>query len=158
VTELVAVERDGAVLTITIARPDKRNAVNGEVARGIAAALDQLDGDAGLRAGVLTGAGGSFSAGADLGAISRGESNAVEGRGFAGIVEQPPVTPLVAAVEGYALGGGFEIVLACDLVVAGESARFGLPEAKRGLIVVAEALPPSFEDSAGGGTRDLVDR
>ncbi len=93
-----------------------------------------LDGDPSLRVEVLTGAGGFFSAGADLGAISRGESNAVEGRGFAGIVERPPVTPLIVALEGFALGGGFEIVLAGDLIVAGESARFGLPEAKRGLI------------------------
>jgi enoyl-CoA hydratase len=131
---VVVVSANGPLLTITIDRPAKRNAVDGRVAVGIASALARLDDDDSLRVAVLTGAGGTFSAGADLGAISRGESNAVPGAGFAGIVEAPPRKPLIAAAEGPALGGGFEIVLACDLVVAGTSARFGLPEVRRGLI------------------------
>lgn len=124
----------GPVLTITLNRPGARNAVNGQVALGIAAALDRLDSDDGLRAAVLHGAGSTFCAGADLKAIAAGESNAVPGRGFGGIVEAPPYKPVIAAVEGWALGGGFEVVLACDLTVAAEGARFGLPEVRRGLI------------------------
>jgi enoyl-CoA hydratase len=130
----------GAVLVITIARPAQRNAVNRAVAEGIAAAVDRLDGDDELRAGVLTGAGGYFSAGMDLKAFAAGERPHVPGRGFGGLVERPPRKPLVAAVEGFALAGGMELALACDLVVAARGARFGLPEVTRGLVPAAGGL------------------
>jgi len=136
----VLVEVAAAVLVITLNRPHARNAINAAVAAGIAAALDRLDRDDELRVGILTGAGGHFSAGFDLKAFLAGERASVAGRGFAGIVERPPSKPLIAAVEGYALAGGFEIVLACDLIVAGEGARFGLPEVKRGLLATGGGL------------------
>jgi enoyl-CoA hydratase len=128
------------VLVVTIDRPEARNAVTAAVAQGIAEAMDRLDADDGLRVGVLTGAGGTFCAGMDLKAFVRGERPTVEGRGFAGFVEHPPAKPLIAAVEGYALAGGFEIVLACDLVVAAEGAVFGIPEVKRGLVAAGGGL------------------
>lgn len=124
----------GAIAVITINRPDARNAVNLAVAQGIAAALDELDGRPDLSVGILTGAGKSFCAGMDLKAYLRGELPRVEGRGFGGLTEAPPQKPLIAAVEGHALAGGFELALACDLIVAAQSARFGLPEVKRGLV------------------------
>jgi enoyl-CoA hydratase len=110
------------------------------VAQGIAAALDELDASPGLRAAVLTGAGGSFSAGMDLKAFLRGELPVAGDRGFAGITRRAARKPLLAAVEGAALGGGLEIVLACDLVVASGTASFGLPEVRRALIAGAGAL------------------
>jgi enoyl-CoA hydratase len=131
--QAVQVRRAGAVLVITIDRQRQRNAINAAVARQLADAFDELDRLDGLRVGVLTGAGGNFSAGMDIKAHARGEVAHVPGRGFAGIAESPPRKPLIAAVEGWALGGGFEIVLCCDLVVAAETARFGLPEVRRGL-------------------------
>ncbi|MCU1578063.1 MAG: short chain enoyl-CoA hydratase [Rhodoglobus sp.] len=137
---------DADVLVITLNRPEVRNAVNAELAAGLAAALDRLESDAGLRVAVLTGAGPSFCSGMDLAANLRGESPRVPGRGFAGLVEGPPKKPLIAAVEGHAVAGGFEIALACDLVVAGRTAQFGLPEVKRGLV------------AAGGGLLRLPDR
>jgi enoyl-CoA hydratase len=130
----------GRVLVITIARPGQRNAVNRAVADGIAAAVDRLDADGDLRSGVLTGAGGYFSAGMDLKAFAAGERPHVPGRGFGGLVEHPPRKPLVAAVEGFALAGGMELALACDLVVAARGARFGLPEVRRGLVPAAGGL------------------
>jgi len=131
-------ERDG-VLVITINRPEARNAINGDVARGIAAALDRLDDEGDLRVGVLTGGGGVFSSGMDLKGFLSGDVPIVEGRGLGGLTEKPPRKPLVAAVEGYALAGGFELVLACDLVVAAEGSRFGVPEVKRALVAGAGA-------------------
>jgi len=132
-------ERDG-VLLVTLNRPEQRNAVNRAVAEGIAAALDRLDEDPALRVGVLTGAGKGFCAGMDLKAFVAGERPAVEGRGFAGIVQRPPDKPLIAAVEGFAVAGGFEIALACDLIVAARGARFGIPEVTRGLVAAGGAL------------------
>jgi enoyl-CoA hydratase len=129
----VIVKRDGHVLVITLNRPDRRNAVNGAVSAGVAAAIDELESSSALRVAILQGKGSTFCAGMDLKAFAAGEPTRVPGRGFAGIVERPPAKPIIAAVEGWALGGGFEIVLACDLVTAGRSARFGLPEVKRGL-------------------------
>lgn len=120
-------------------------------ARSIADAIDHLESDPKLMAGVLTGAGGTFCAGMDLKRFQLGERPHIEGRGFGGLVESPPTKPLVAAVEGWALGGGFELVLACDLIVAGSSARFGLPEVKRGLVArgggafrISQVLPRSI--------------
>ncbi len=130
----VVVEVDEGVLVITINRPAQRNAMTKAAAEQIAEALIDLDARSDLSVGVLTGAGGTFCAGMDLKRFAAGELPRVEGRGFGGLTEAPPVKPLIAAVEGWALGGGFELVLACDLVVAGTGARFGLPEVKRGLL------------------------
>jgi len=140
VADEVQVEVDGAVAVITINRPQARNAVNAAVAKGIAAALDELDERKDVSVLVLTGAGGYFSSGMDLKAFLAGELPWVEGRGFGGIVERPPAKPIIAAVEGYALAGGFELVLSCDLVVASREAKFGLPEVKRGLTAAAGGL------------------
>lgn len=139
-TEAVLVEVRDNVLVMTIDRPEARNAVNAAVAQGLAAALDQLDSEPGLFVGVLTGAGGTFSSGMDLKGFLRGESPVVEGRGLGGLTQAPPRKPLIAAVEGWALAGGFEMVLACDLVVASREARFGLPEVKRSLVAGAGGL------------------
>jgi enoyl-CoA hydratase len=138
--EPVLTERRDGILLITINRPEARNAINRATAEGIAAALDELDGDDELRAGVITGAGGTFSAGMDLKAFVAGERPHVEDRGSGGIVQGPPRKPLIAAVEGYAVALGFEIVLACDLVTASREARFGLPEVTRSLVAVAGGL------------------
>ncbi|MGW3650141.1 crotonase/enoyl-CoA hydratase family protein [Streptomyces sp. NPDC000878] len=135
----VLVERRGAVQVITINRPAVKNALDAGVAAGVAAAVDELDESDELRAGVLTGAGGTFSAGMDLKAWLRGESPAIEGRGLCGITLTPPRKPLVAAVEGWALAGGFELLLACDLVVASRTARLGVPEVRRSLVARAGA-------------------
>jgi enoyl-CoA hydratase len=140
VADEVLTERDGAVLVITLNRPQAKNAVNRALAEGLAAALDELDGEEAVKVGVLTGAGGAFSAGMDLKAFLQGEFPTVMGRGFGGITEKPPVKPLVAAVEGVALAGGLEIVLSCDLVVAANNARFGIPETKVGLLAGAGGL------------------
>ncbi len=125
---------------ITINRPEVRNAVNGAVAEGVAGALDQLDGDDDLSVGVLTGAGGFFSAGMDLGAFVKGESPWFGDRGFAGIAQRASQKPLIAAIEGFALAGGMEVALACDLIVAAKGAKMGIPEAKRSLIAAGGAL------------------
>jgi enoyl-CoA hydratase len=140
VTDAVLTEVSDGIAVITINRPEARNAVNGDVARGIAATLDDLDGRADVRVLILTGAGGTFSAGMDLKGFLTGDSPIAAGRGFGGIVEKPPAKPIIAAVEGYALAGGFELVLSCDLVVASEAAKFGLPEVRRGLVAGAGGL------------------
>jgi enoyl-CoA hydratase len=133
----VLVERRGAVQVIIINRPEARNALNGAVAAGVRDAADELDANAELRVGVLTGAGGTFSSGMDLKAFLRGETPSFPGRGLCGITQTPPRKPLIGAAEGWALAGGFELLLACDLVVAGASARFGVPEVKRSLVAGA---------------------
>ena len=133
-TELVLTERHDGVLTITINRPAQKNAINREVAVQLASALDQLDSNPTMSVGVLTGAGGTFSAGMDLKAFATGETPILPGRGFGGLTQAVVRKPLIAAVEGWALGGGFEMVLACDVIVAAQDAKFGLPEVKRGLI------------------------
>ncbi|MCW3011677.1 MAG: Enoyl-CoA hydratase, partial [Solirubrobacterales bacterium] len=135
------VERRGAVLVLTLNRPEVRNAVDMPLAEAMAAALDALDADAGLRVGVITGAGKGFCAGMDLAAFAEsGRRPWAGGRGFAGIVAQPPATPLIAAVEGFAVAGGLEIALACDLIVAAKGAKLGLPEARRGLVAAGGSL------------------
>lgn len=146
----VRTERADGCLVVTLDRPRARNAIDAATARAVADAMDLLDADDDLAVGVLTGAGGTFCAGMDLKAFLRGESPSVEGRGFGGLVQAPPAKPLIAAVEGHALAGGCELVLACDLVVAGEGASFGLPEVRRGLVAGAggllrlpERIPPT---------------
>ena len=136
----VLVERRGAVQVIIINRPEARNALNGAVAAGIRDAADELDADDELRAGVLSGAGGTFSSGMDLKAFLKGETPSFPGRGLCGITQTPPRKPLIGAAEGWALAGGFELLLACDLVVAGASARFGVPEVKRSLVAAGGGL------------------
>ncbi len=138
--DAVVTEVADGTAVITINRPEVRNAVNGEVARGMAAAIDEFDARDDVRVLVLTGAGGSFCAGMDLKGFLAGDAPVAPGRGFAGITERPPLKPVIAAVEGYALAGGFEIVLACDLVVASDAAHFGLPEVRRGLVAGAGGL------------------
>ncbi|MFF2847644.1 crotonase/enoyl-CoA hydratase family protein [Streptomyces sp. NPDC058001] len=129
--------RDG-IAVITLDRHEVRNAIDQPTAEAIAAALDELDDRPDIRVGVLTGTGAVFSAGMDLRAFSAtGERPVSRTRGGFGIVEAPPAKPLIAAVEGKALGGGFEMVLACDLVVAADDAWFGLPEVRRGLVAAA---------------------
>ena len=136
----VVIERRGAVLVIAINRPARRNAVDSAVSRAIAGALDDLDADPALRAAVITGRGGSFCSGMDLKAFLDGDRPELPGRGFAGVTESPPAKPLIAAVEGYALAGGCELALACDLIVAAEDACFGLPEVARGLVAGSGGL------------------
>lgn len=139
-TEEVLVEHDDGLVVITINRPHVRNAINRAVSYGVCEAIDEVERRPDLRIAILTGAGGNFCAGMDLKAFSRGEVTRVEGRGILGIALTPPKKPLIAAVEGYALAGGFEAVLACDLLVASRTATFGLPEAKRGLAAAAGGL------------------
>jgi enoyl-CoA hydratase/carnithine racemase len=123
---------------ITLNRPDARNAINLATAEALAAALDRLDADPDARVGILTGAGSAFCAGMDLKAVSAGEPRPfTQSRGMFGICSRPPEKPLIAAVERFALGGGLEIALACDLIVAGEDAKLGLPEVTRGLVAAA---------------------
>ena len=130
----------GNVLVMTMHRPEARNAMDKATSEALAAALDELDARDDLRLGILTGSGGTFCSGMDLKGFLRGERPSVEGRGFGGLTERPPRKVLIAAVEGYALAGGFELVLSCDLVVASRAAKFGLPEVKRGLVASAGGL------------------
>jgi len=118
----VTTERDGPVWVITICRPEMRNAIDRATSEAIAQAMDELDSDPDLRVGILTGAGGHFCSGMDLKAFLRGERVELPGRGLAGIIESPPRKPLIAAVESYALAAGYEIALACDLMVAAANA------------------------------------
>jgi enoyl-CoA hydratase len=147
VDEVLVEHRDGAAI-ITINRPHARNAVNRAVTDAAAAAIDELEARPDLIVGIITGAGGFFSAGMDLKAFLAGEIVALEDRGMLGFTKRPPKKPLIAAVEGPALAGGCEIALACDLIVAERGAQFGLPEVTRGLIAngggvlrLASALP-----------------
>ncbi|TDD40200.1 crotonase/enoyl-CoA hydratase family protein [Actinomadura sp. KC06] len=136
----VLVEHADGVTVITLNRPSVRNAVNRAVSDGVAAALDEFDSRPDLTVAVVTGAGGTFCSGMDLKAFVAGEDVSHPERGFAGIAERPPRKPVIAAVEGYALAGGCEIALACDLIVAAEDASFGLPEVKRSLVAGAGGL------------------
>jgi len=138
--QAVLTERRDGVLLITLNRPDARNAINLAVAEGIAAALEELDSDDELRLGVLAGAGKGFSSGMDLKAFVAGERPFVGDRGFAGIVQRPPEKPVIAAIEGFAVAGGFEVALACDLIVAARDAKLGIPEVKRSLVAAGGAL------------------
>jgi len=139
-SEDVLVSVADGIMTVTINRPAARNAVNRAVAVGIAEAMKELDANDAIHAAIITGAGGTFCSGMDLKAFVTGELPIVPGRGFAGIAEAPPVKPLIAAVEGFALAGGFEIAITCDLIVAANTAQFGIPEVKRGLAAGAGGL------------------
>lgn len=137
--EVLTEVRDG-VLIVTLNRPEAKNAATKKLSELVGEAMDRLDADDELRVGIITGAGGTFCSGMDLKGFLRGETPFVPGKGFAGLTESPPKKPLIAAVDGYALAGGFEIMLACDLVVANRNAKFGIPEAKRGLAAAAGGL------------------
>ncbi|MFE9327551.1 crotonase/enoyl-CoA hydratase family protein [Nocardia sp. NPDC052278] len=136
----VITEYAEGVAVITINRPHARNAVTAEVAAAIADAVDTLEQRDDLSVGILTGAGGVFCAGMDLKAFARGESPSIPGRGFGGLTESPPTKPLITAIEGWALAGGCELALSADIIVAARTARFGLPEVKRGLVAAAGGL------------------
>jgi enoyl-CoA hydratase len=136
----VLTERRERIFLITINRPDQRNAVNAAVAEGIATALEELDSDAALSLGVLTGAGKGFCAGMDLKAFLAGEIPYAADRGFAGITQRASTKPLIAAIEGFAVAGGLEVALACDLIVAARGARLGIPEVKRSLVAAGGGL------------------
>ena len=136
----VLTDAQEGILLITINRPATKNAINLAVAEGIAAAIDELDGDNELRVAILTGAGGTFCAGMDLKAFISGEIPTIKGRGFGGLTEKPPQKPLIGALQGFVLAGGLELALACDLTVCGESTKFGIPEVKRGLVAAAGGL------------------
>ena len=134
-SELVKSEIRGRVLILTINRPEARNALTYDTSFALADALDRLDADDNLTVGILRGEGNTFCSGMDLKEFARTQRRAVvPGRGLGGLAEAPPAKPLIAAVEGYALAGGFELALACDLIVAANNASFGLPEVKRGLV------------------------
>lgn len=137
---VVVVSRRASVLLIELNRPQARNAINLEVAKGLRAATVELDSDDNLAVGVISGVGGVFSAGMDLKAFDKGEIPETSPGGFAGITTEPPRKPLIAAVEGWALAGGLELVLACDIAVASTTAKFGIPEVKVGLVADSGGL------------------
>ena len=134
------VEKRGPVLVLTLNRPEVKNAASHELACAMAEALDQLDADDSLSVAILTGAGGNFCTGMDLKGFLQGKRPSIPGRGFCAVTEAPPRKILIAAVEGYALAGGFELALGCDLIVSSSAAKFGLPEVKRGLVAAAGGL------------------
>jgi enoyl-CoA hydratase/carnithine racemase len=136
----VIVDVSDGVMTVTLNRPKAKNAVNRAVAVAVAEAMEELDSNPDIRVAIITGAGGTFCSGMDLKGFVSGELPTVEGKGFAGVTEAPPRKPLIAAVEGYALAGGLELAITCDLIVAASDARFGIPEAKRGLVAGAGGL------------------
>ena len=148
-TAEVLTEVRNGVLIVTINRPEAKNAMNQAAAQAISAAMDRLDAEPELRVAVLTGAGGTFCSGMDLKGFLRGETPSIPGRGFGGLSQWTPTKPVIAAVEGYALAGGMELAMACDLIVAASTAKFGIPEAKRslvaaggGVLVLPRQVPP----------------
>lgn len=139
-SEEVLVEKSDGVMVVTINRPEAKNAMNKSAAEAISTAMDDLEADDDVAVGILTGAGGTFCSGMDLKGFLKGESPFVEDRGFGGLSQWTPKKPLIAAVDGYALAGGMELALSCDLIVANDKAQFGIPEAKRGLAAAAGGL------------------
>lgn len=127
----------GGVFILTMNRPQAHNALTSALSRAMAAALAEFERDDSALVGVLTGAGGSFCSGMDLKAFLDGESPMIGDRGLAGMTTTPPGKPMIAAVEGYALAGGFELALACDMIVASREAVFGLPEVTRSQVAGA---------------------
>lgn len=136
----VLTEVDDGILIVTINRPEAKNAMSQAAAEGISAAMDWLEADSDLRCAILTGAGGTFCSGMDLKGFLRGERPTVEGRGFGALSQWTPKKPIIAAVDGFALAGGMELALSCDLIVANAGAKFGIPEVKRGLAAAAGGL------------------
>ncbi len=136
----ILVEKSDGVMVVTINRPEARNAMNKSAAEAISAAMDELEEDDSVAVGIVTGAGGTFCSGMDLKGFLKGESPFVAVRGFGGLSQWTPNKPLIAAVDGYALAGGMELALSCDLIVANDKAQFGIPEAKRGLAAAAGGL------------------
>ena len=139
---MVDYELQGRVAVLTLNRPEARNAVNGDVAKGMEAAIDRLEEDDDAWVAILTHNGPVFSAGADLKAINAGQVSELQTKrgGFAGFVQRERTKPVIAAVDGPAFAGGCEIALACDLIVASTQAKFGLPEVKRSLVAAAGGL------------------
>ena len=131
---------EGDVLVLTLNRPHRRNAISMALARAMADAMAQYAQRDDWRVAIITGADNTFCSGMDLKGFSQGESPFVPGAGFAGLTQKPPTKPLIAAVEGFAVAGGCEIALSCDLIVASDTAQFGLPEVQRGLIASAGGL------------------
>jgi len=138
--QVVLVDSADGVMTITLNRPKAKNAVNRDVAIAVAAAIDELESNDELRVAIVTGSGGTFCSGMDLKAFVTGELPIVEGRGFAGLTEYLASKPIIAAVEGYALAGGLELAISCDLIVAADNSMFGIPEVKRGLAAAGGGL------------------
>ena len=139
-SEELLLESHGRVRFLRLHRPQARNAMTGKLAREIATAMDAFEASDTWQAAVITGEGGNFCSGMDLKAFTRGELPWDPVRGFGGLTERPPTKPVIAAVEGYAVAGGFELALACDLIVAADNAQFGLPEVRRGLVASAGGL------------------
>jgi enoyl-CoA hydratase len=139
-TDEVLVDIADGIMIVTLNRPEARNAANKALAEGVSAAMDELESNDDVRVAILTGAGGTFCSGMDLKAFVSGETPSIEGRGFAGLTEYTPSKPLIAAVEGYALAGGLELAISCDLIVTADNAKFGIPEVKRGLAAAAGGL------------------
>lgn len=137
--EFIKTEKKGKLFIITINRPEARNAFNSETSEQMKAAIDRFEEDPDLFIGIITGAGGTFSAGADLKEAAKGKRRSTERGGF-GIFAKPPKKPIIAAVEGYAVAGGMELCLACDLIVAAKDARMGLPEVRHNLVAVGGGL------------------
>lgn len=142
-SEEVLVSVADGVIEVTINRPEARNAMSKAAAEAIAAAMDRFDAESALRCAILTGAGGTFCSGMDLKGFLKGELPLAGDRGFGGLTSWTPSKPVIAAVDGFAYAGGMELALACDLIVANVNAKFGIPEAKRGLV------------AAGGGVVQL---
>jgi enoyl-CoA hydratase len=134
-SQLVSIQVIDKIQVITVNRPEARNAINYETAQELLKAFESLDANPEVVAGILTGANNTFCSGMDLKAFAKSGQRPYAGdRGFAGLCEKPPRKPLIAAIEGYALAGGFEMALSCDLIVAASNATFGLPEVKRGIV------------------------
>lgn len=152
----VLVDVQDGVGIITLNRPEAKNALNLDVATRVADAVDRFEADDSVVAMVLTGAGGSFCSGMDLKAFTRGERPSIPGRGLCGITEQSPDKPLIAAVEGYALAGGCEMALACDIIVAAKTAKFGIPEVRRGLVAAAGGVLKLAKTMPYGAAMELA--
>ncbi|MEK4425795.1 crotonase/enoyl-CoA hydratase family protein [Solibacillus sp. FSL K6-1523] len=140
--DLILTERRGRLLIVTINRPEAKNAFDFATSSQMNEAMDMYENDPELSVAIITGAGGVFSAGADLKALGRGEklSGPMLSRGGFGIMRKPPNKPIIAAIEGHAVAGGFELALCCDLIVAAKGSKMGLPEAKHNLVAVGGGL------------------
>ncbi len=148
-SEVLTEVRDG-ILIITINRPEAKNAMSKAAAEGIAAALEQLDADNDLRVGIVTGAGGTFCSGMDLKGFLRGEVPYAPGRGFGGITQKSAAKPLIAAVDGFALAGGLEVAIACDMIVANENAKFGILRVKFFMTRESDVMQQPAQHRFGG--------